>query len=71
MPGSVKAFYHWCFQYLYIVKFDGFITYNKSMRSISFLGKQVVELLFWNETILIEIGSLNHFLKNVVVLDFS
>ena len=39
--------------------------------SICFLGEQVIELLLWNQTILIEVSSLNHFLEDVIILDFS
>ena len=40
-------------------------------KSISLLGKEVVEFFFRNESINVEIGSFNHFLEDVVIDEFS
>ena len=41
------------------------------IKSIGFLCKKVVEFFFWNESVLVEVGSFDHFLEGVVVSEFS
>lgn len=45
--------------------------YNRIWQSISFFSKQVVEFLFRHKPILIEVGSFNHLLKNIIILNFA
>jgi hypothetical protein len=38
---------------------------------MSFLGNEGIEFLFGNNTVLVKIGSLDHFLKDIIVSEFT
>ena len=39
--------------------------------SMSFLGDEGIEFLFGNNAVLVQIGSLDHFLKDSIVSEFA
>lgn len=42
-----------------------------NLSSIGFFGQKGVEFLLWDESILVEVGSFDHFLQGVVVSELS
>ena len=41
------------------------------INSVNFFGKEIVKLFLWDNGVLIEVGSLDHFLEDIVISQLS
>ena len=47
------------------------MNFRSFINSVGLFGQQVVEFLFWHQTVVVEISSLDHFLEGVIVSELS